>query len=61
MYLPFGKRHQASGYRHQIELSFPARGFQRTPGGFGCMPGAAPDLDAKSQSRIGYEPLKPDA
>jgi len=54
MNLPFGKRHQASGYRHQIELSFPARGFGR-------MPGAAPDLDAKSQSSIGYEPLKPDA
>jgi hypothetical protein len=34
MYLPFGKRHQASGYRHQGELSFLTRGTQRTPGGF---------------------------
>jgi hypothetical protein len=54
MYLPFGNRHQASGYRHQIELSLPARGFGRTA----C---AAPDLDPKRQTSIGYEPLKPDA
>jgi hypothetical protein len=54
MYLPFGKRHQASGYRHQIELSLPARGFGRTPG-------AVPDLDPKTQSITGNEPLKPDA
>jgi hypothetical protein len=54
MYLPFGKRHQASGYRHEIELSFPARGFGR-------MPGAVPDPDPKTQPRIGVELLKPDA
>jgi hypothetical protein len=54
MYLPFGNRQQASGYRHQGEFSYPAHGSGRVPG-------AAPDPDPKTQSRTGYEPLKPEA